>query len=194
MLIHLIWLITCLIELNVGASRLMSSLALVKAFACLVLIFWSRWISLVECSRSSFALVVSLECRWGASFRWCWWEVSVGGPNQWGLGSILGPIDLDGRCETFSSRAKGMYLTCWQKLLPQTLNHPLKHVLVSNLLCNQYLNLICNNYTCHLIYGIVCLYVCSLYSRFIKNCPSWSWLMNPPFWLSEQDWGNTLSI
>jgi membrane protein YdbS with pleckstrin-like domain len=36
----------------------MSSLVLFKAFACLVVIFWSPWISLAEHSRSSFALVV----------------------------------------------------------------------------------------------------------------------------------------
>jgi hypothetical protein len=33
-------------------------LVLFKAFACLVVIFWSPWISLDERSRSSFALVV----------------------------------------------------------------------------------------------------------------------------------------
>jgi hypothetical protein len=37
----------------------MSPLALLKAYACLVVIFCSPWISLVERSRSSFALVVS---------------------------------------------------------------------------------------------------------------------------------------
>jgi hypothetical protein len=36
----------------------MSSLVLIKAFACLVVIFWSLWISLAERSRSSFALIV----------------------------------------------------------------------------------------------------------------------------------------
>jgi hypothetical protein len=36
----------------------MSSLVLIKAFACLEVIFWSPWLSLVERSRSSFALVV----------------------------------------------------------------------------------------------------------------------------------------
>jgi hypothetical protein len=59
MLINLIWLITCLIVVNLGASRLMSSLALIKAFARLVMIVGSRWVSLAEHSRSSFALVVS---------------------------------------------------------------------------------------------------------------------------------------
>jgi hypothetical protein len=33
---------------------------LFKAFACLVVIFWSPWISLAERSHSSFALVVFL--------------------------------------------------------------------------------------------------------------------------------------
>jgi hypothetical protein len=37
----------------------MSPLVLSKAFACLVVICWSPWISLVERSRSSFALIVS---------------------------------------------------------------------------------------------------------------------------------------
>jgi hypothetical protein len=37
----------------------MSSLAWFKAFACLVVRLWSPWISLVERSHSSFALVVS---------------------------------------------------------------------------------------------------------------------------------------
>jgi hypothetical protein len=39
----------------------MSSLVLFKALACLVVIFWSPWISIAERSRSSFALVVSYE-------------------------------------------------------------------------------------------------------------------------------------
>jgi hypothetical protein len=51
--------ITCLRILNLGASRLMSSLVLFEAFACLVVIFWSPWMSLAERSHSSFALVVS---------------------------------------------------------------------------------------------------------------------------------------
>jgi hypothetical protein len=37
----------------------MSSLVLIKAFACLVVICWSPWISLAERSHSSIALVVS---------------------------------------------------------------------------------------------------------------------------------------
>jgi acyl-coenzyme A thioesterase PaaI-like protein len=37
----------------------MSPLVLSKAFACLVVICWSLWISLAERSHSSFALVVS---------------------------------------------------------------------------------------------------------------------------------------
>jgi hypothetical protein len=37
----------------------MSSLILFKAFACLVVICWSPWLSLAERSHSSFALVVS---------------------------------------------------------------------------------------------------------------------------------------
>jgi hypothetical protein len=36
----------------------MSYLVLFKAFACLVVIFWSTWISFTERSRSNFALVV----------------------------------------------------------------------------------------------------------------------------------------
>jgi hypothetical protein len=59
MLINSIWLKPCLIVLNIGASRLMSSLALFKAFAYIVIIVWSRWISLAECNRSSFALIFS---------------------------------------------------------------------------------------------------------------------------------------
>jgi hypothetical protein len=37
----------------------MSSLVLIKAFACLVVICWSPWISFAERSRSTIALVVS---------------------------------------------------------------------------------------------------------------------------------------
>jgi hypothetical protein len=37
----------------------MSFLVLFKAFACLVVIFWSPWISLAEHSCSSFAVVAS---------------------------------------------------------------------------------------------------------------------------------------
>jgi hypothetical protein len=44
--------------LNLDASRLMSSLVLFKVFACLLVIFWSPWISLAERSHSSFALIV----------------------------------------------------------------------------------------------------------------------------------------
>jgi hypothetical protein len=47
----------CLIVLNLDASRL-ELLVLFKAFACLVVVFWSPWICLAECSRSSFALIV----------------------------------------------------------------------------------------------------------------------------------------
>jgi hypothetical protein len=36
----------------------MSSLVLFKAFACLVVIFWSPWITLAERSHSSFALTI----------------------------------------------------------------------------------------------------------------------------------------
>jgi hypothetical protein len=36
----------------------MGSLVWFKAFSCLVVIFWSPWISLAEGSRSSFALIV----------------------------------------------------------------------------------------------------------------------------------------
>jgi hypothetical protein len=36
----------------------MSSLVIFEAFACLVVIFWSLWISFAEHSHSSFALVV----------------------------------------------------------------------------------------------------------------------------------------
>jgi hypothetical protein len=36
----------------------MSPLVLSKAFTCLVVIYWSVWISLAECSHSSIALVV----------------------------------------------------------------------------------------------------------------------------------------
>jgi hypothetical protein len=63
MLINIRWLKSCLIVLNVGASRLMSSIVLINAFACLVVIVCSRWISLVELSRSSFALIVYPVCR-----------------------------------------------------------------------------------------------------------------------------------
>jgi hypothetical protein len=53
-----------LIVLNIDASRLMSSLVLFKAFACLVVIFWSLWISLAKRSHSSFAVVVfSVQVR-----------------------------------------------------------------------------------------------------------------------------------
>jgi hypothetical protein len=38
----------------------MSSLVLIKAFACLVMVCWSPFISLVERSCSSFALVLLL--------------------------------------------------------------------------------------------------------------------------------------
>jgi hypothetical protein len=37
----------------------MSSLVLIKAFACLVVIYWSLWISVAEHSHSRFALVLS---------------------------------------------------------------------------------------------------------------------------------------
>jgi hypothetical protein len=55
----LTYVLKYLIVLNLGASRVMSLLVLFKAFACLVLIFWSPWISPAECNRSSFALIVS---------------------------------------------------------------------------------------------------------------------------------------
>jgi hypothetical protein len=36
----------------------MSSVVLFKICACLVVIFWTPWISLAECSHSNFALIV----------------------------------------------------------------------------------------------------------------------------------------
>jgi hypothetical protein len=58
--------------------------------------FGSRWISLAEHSRSSFALVVSFVCRWGSStsFQRCQWGLSVGDPDWWGLGSLLGLVGV----------------------------------------------------------------------------------------------------
>jgi hypothetical protein len=56
---------------------------LFKAFACLVVIFWSPWISLAECSRSSFALVVflcageELPPLFGDADEGCQWEVQT---------------------------------------------------------------------------------------------------------------------
>jgi hypothetical protein len=54
---------------------------LFKAFACLVVIFWSPQISLAECSRSSFALIDFL-CAGeellplaGDADEGCQWEV-----------------------------------------------------------------------------------------------------------------------
>jgi hypothetical protein len=47
------------VVLQLVARRLMSPLVLSKAFACLVVICWSPWISLAERSRSSFALFAS---------------------------------------------------------------------------------------------------------------------------------------
>jgi hypothetical protein len=56
---------------------------LFKAFACLVVIFWSPWISLVERSRSRFALVIFL-CAGKELFplsvdvdEGCQWEVQT---------------------------------------------------------------------------------------------------------------------
>jgi hypothetical protein len=59
MLINLTWLINKLNRTKLVAKRLMSPLVLSKAFACLVVIYWSPWIRLVERSHSSFAPVVS---------------------------------------------------------------------------------------------------------------------------------------
>jgi hypothetical protein len=56
---------------------------LFKVFACLVLIFWSPWISLAERTRSSFALVVFL-CAGeellplsSDADEGCYWEVQT---------------------------------------------------------------------------------------------------------------------
>jgi hypothetical protein len=59
MLMNLTWLINLVNLVHQVARRVMSPLVLSKAFACLVVICWSPWISLAESSRSSFALVVS---------------------------------------------------------------------------------------------------------------------------------------
>jgi hypothetical protein len=59
MLINLTYLMNRLIVLQLVDRRLMSPLVLSKAIVCLVVIYWSLWISLAELSHSSFALVVS---------------------------------------------------------------------------------------------------------------------------------------
>jgi hypothetical protein len=69
--------------LDVGATKLMGSLALFKAFACLVVIVWSQWISLAEGSHSSFAVVVSyVQVRIFFFFLVMPMRDAVGGPNQ----------------------------------------------------------------------------------------------------------------
>jgi hypothetical protein len=119
----------------IGASKLTSPLALIKAFACLVLVPWSPWISLVEHSCSSFAPVVfCVQVRSFFLFWWCWRGLLVRGPNQWGLDTLLGSSGLEHWWMAFSSRRLRMSWT-WEKSLPQTLIYLLKRLLASSYFC-----------------------------------------------------------
>jgi hypothetical protein len=63
-----------------------------------ILDIWSRWISLVERSPSSFCSCCFYMhvCRWGCSsfFRRCRWGLLVGGVDRWGPGSLLGLLGV----------------------------------------------------------------------------------------------------
>jgi hypothetical protein len=118
-------------------------------------------------------------CRWGAasSFWRCWWGLLLGGPNRWGLDTVLGSSGLEHWWMAFSSRAKRIYWL-WEKSLPQTLSHLLKHLLGFNLLHTLNVNLICNNL--YLNFNIwYYTDVCWLCSRFTENRSRWSLSMNP---------------
>jgi hypothetical protein len=111
-----------------------------------VLIFWSPWICLVECSRSTFALVVScVQVSNASSFRSCWWGLPVGGPNQWGMGTILGSLGLECWWMAFSSRVMKMYRTMWEIASANSETFFWSVFwLQTSFLCKN-MNLICNN-------------------------------------------------
>jgi hypothetical protein len=134
MLINSRWLITCL-KILIGASRLMSPLALLKAIACLVVVFLSLWISLAERSRSSFALVVScVQVRSCFLFSAMLMRVVSGRYKLMRVGHHIRVLRLRALMDSILFRAKRMF-RMRGFLLPQTLIYLLKRLLASNLLC-----------------------------------------------------------
>jgi hypothetical protein len=144
-------------------------------------IFWSPWISLAERSRSSFALVVFC-----VQVRSCFLLLTmptrvVSGkskPMKYGLhtGILRLRVPMDG----ILFWGKGNVLTVERNSFRKLWFNPLKWNFGFKPLCNQYLNLSCNNF--YLNFNIwCCTYVCWLCSRFTENHSSWSWRWTP-FW------------
>jgi hypothetical protein len=147
--------------------------------------FGSQRISLVERSRSSFcSCCVYPVCRWGSSssfLRWCQRGLSLGGPDRWGLGSLLGLTGVGHPMELTPFYGEGRVLD-----VREIASAKLYSIFWSALLASTSVNLIHGTQivitTSELKYhGIVCLCVAFAHSRFIENPLIWSWEMNPSF-------------
>jgi hypothetical protein len=139
-------------------------------------IFWSPWISLAECSRSSFALVVfCVQVRTYFLLLPMLTRVVSGKskPMRAGLRTMILRLRVPMDGILFSG--KGNVLTvernCFRKLW---FNLVKQNFCFKPPLWNQYINLSCNNF--YLNFNIwYCTYVCWLCSCFAENCSSWSW-------------------
>jgi hypothetical protein len=125
--------------------------------------FGSWRISLVEHSRSSFCsccFYLSV-CRWGSSsFRWRRRGMTMGDPDWWGLGFLLGPVGVNRPRRLLSSRAKSVCLS-WET----NASAKILIILWSTFWALSFVNsntchLIYNNFNLNFIFGNVCLCVC----------------------------------
>jgi hypothetical protein len=143
-------------------------------------IFWSPWVSLAECSRSSFALVVfCVQVRSCFLLPMMPTRVDSGKSKLMRDGFHTRILRLRVPMDGILFYGKGNVLTvernCFRKLWSNLLN---QNFCFNPPLCNQYINLSCNNFYWN--FNIwYCTYVCWLCSRFAENCSSWSWRWTP---------------
>jgi hypothetical protein len=132
---------------------------------------WSRWVSLAECSRSSFAFNYCVQVSLSLFlFRWCRWRLSVGSVGFYVLDYVLRPVtSVELPKRVFTSGAGWMSLII-KLYTSANMFYLLKHLLLLNLVIFK---LKCNNLTFNEMLSLYASYVCLLHSRFIENHPIW---------------------
>jgi hypothetical protein len=130
---------------------------------------WSWRVSLVECSRSSFAFNCCVKVSLSLFQRCHWWQ-SVRSPGFEVLDSVPRPIvGVELPKKVFTSRAR------WISLIIElndsaNMFYLSKHLLLLNLVIFK---LKCNNLIFNEILISYALYVCLMHSRFIENHLIW---------------------
>jgi hypothetical protein len=131
-------------------------------------------------------------CRWGSSysFWWCWWGLSVGDTDWWGLGSRLGLTGIDHPRKSTLFYVEECVLGRKRLSLPQKLRVIFWSCLLSfHLLYSNAWHLNCNNFNLNYIYSIVCLYVLYLYILTSSRIPHVILGRRTP-----HDWGGSVTF